>query len=147
MERSSEPLTDQELLEDFVRGDEESFDVLVQRHKLKLFSVAYRVLYHRQAAEDVVQRVFIRLAAQMNNLVKVRSVQAWLYAATLNLALDIQKTMRKRKEREKVAGNSSRPESPREVAMRSELRKELDLALAGLRNSLRMSDRCSRKSA
>jgi len=138
MGRSSESLTNKELLNGFVRGDEESFNVLVQRQKLRLFNLAYRVLYDRQSAEDVVQKVLIRLAERKDDLRKVRSVQAWLYAATLNLSLDMQKRMRRRKEREKVAGNSSRPESPREVAMRSELRKELDLALAGLRNSLRI---------
>lgn len=102
MERSGESLTDQELLEDFVGGDEESFDVLGQRHKVKLFNVACRVLFDKQAAEDVVQRVFIRLAQRRHELANVRSVQAWLYAATLNLSLDVQKTMRRRKEREKA---------------------------------------------
>ena len=131
-------MTDKELMESFVRGDEESFDALVQRHKERLFNVAYRVLYDRQAAEDVVQRVFIRLAERRDELADVRSVQAWLYAATLNLSLDLQKTMRRRKEREKAVEDSLRAEGPREVAMRSELRKELDLALAGLKNSLRI---------
>lgn len=138
MERSKEPMTDKELMDGFVRGDEESFDALVQRHKERLFNAAYRVLYDPQAAEDVVQRVFIRLAERRDELADVRSVQAWLYAATLNLSLDVQKTMRRRKEREKAVEDSSRTEGPREVAMRSELRKELDLALAGLKNSLRI---------
>jgi RNA polymerase sigma-70 factor (ECF subfamily) len=139
MEQSSQPVTDREFLDEFLRsGDEGAFTRLMERYKSRLFNVAFRVLYDRQAAEDVVQRVFVGLAERKADLAKVRSLQSWLYATTVNLSLDMLKTMRRRKVREKVAESSTGPESPRDVAMRSELRKELDLALAGLKNSLRI---------
>ncbi len=139
MEQSSQPVTDREFLDEFLRSaDERVFSRLMERYKSRLFNVAFRVLYDRQAAEDIVQRVFVGLAERKDDLAKVRSLQSWLYATTLNLSLDMLKTMRRRKVREKVAESSTGPESPRDVAMRSELRKELDLALAGLKNSLRI---------
>jgi len=42
MERSDQPPDDKELWQDFVlKGREESFHLLVQRHKLGLFNAAY----------------------------------------------------------------------------------------------------------
>ncbi|NQT81479.1 RNA polymerase sigma factor, partial [bacterium] len=139
MECSSQSLTDKELLDGFVRnGSEELFSVLVQRHKLALFNIAFRVLYDKHAAEDVVQKVFVKLVRRKDELINVRSPQPWLYATTLNLSLHIQESMQRRKKREDAGERSLRPETPREAAIRSELRKELDHALASLKHSFRV---------
>ena len=139
MERSDRSPTDKELLHDFARGGcEESFNVFLQRHKLTLFNIAYRVLYDSHGAEDVVQEAFIQLAAQKAKLANVQSPRSWLCAIALNLSLDMQKSMRRRKRREKAGEHLLSAEAPREAAIRSELRKELDLALASLKNSFRV---------
>ncbi len=139
MEDPSQKVTDEQLLEDFVRtGREEPFDVLVQRHKLVLFNLAYRVLYDRHAAEDVVQWAFIRLLERKNELEDVEALQWWLYKTALNLALDMKKTMRRRKHRERLAASSKTPLTPRDAAASEELRGELDIALARLKDSLRV---------
>jgi RNA polymerase sigma factor (sigma-70 family) len=139
MERSYQSLSDKELLGSFVRnGDEEAFNCLVQRHKLGLFNVAFRVLYDRHAAEDVVQRVFVRLVQRKAELANVRSPEPWLYATTLNLSIDVQRNAGSRRRREKAVGGFPGPETPRDVAMNAELRTELDMALRSLNNSLRI---------
>jgi len=139
VERSCQLLTDKELLDGFVRdGSEEFFSVLVQRHKLTLFNIAFRVLYDRQAAEDVVQKVFVKLVRRKDELINVRSPQPWLYATTLNLSLHMQESMQRRKKRERGKESSFAPETPRDVAMRAELRTELDAALVSLKNSIRV---------
>jgi RNA polymerase sigma-70 factor (ECF subfamily) len=139
VERSIQSLTDKELLDGFLRdGSEEALGTLIQRHKHTLFNIAFRVLYDRDAAEDVVQRVFIKLVRRKNELINIRSPQAWLYATTLNLSLDTQENMQRRKKRENAGERSLRPETPREAAIRSELRKELDRGLASLKHSFRV---------
>ena len=139
MERSNQSARDKALLDGFVReGREESFNALVQHYKLRLFNAAFRVLNDEHAAEDVVQKAFIKLLERRNELTEVRSLQSWLYKMALNLSLDMKKSMRRRKDREKAEKASSSPETPREAAFRGEVRKELELALAKLKDSLRI---------
>ncbi len=139
MEQFDKTVTDRELLEDFVRkGHEDSFNVLVQHYKLRLFNAAYRVLYDRHAAEDVVQKVFIALLERKNDLTKIESLDAWLYRTTLNISLNIKKGLLRRKQREESAATSSAAENPREAAARAEQRKQLDLALRKLKDSVRI---------
>ncbi len=139
MERSDSLPSERELWGEFVRtGREELFDALVQRYRSRLLNLAFRVLYDRQTAEDVVQRVFIRLLERRDKVANVGSIQSWLYRTTLNLSFDLKKSMRRRKRRESGMEIMGVPETPREAAAREELRKELDGALAKLKDSLRV---------
>lgn len=49
------------LLQKVVRGDRRSFEELYQRFSGVLFSTAYRVLNNQEAAEDVLQDVFVQI--------------------------------------------------------------------------------------
>ncbi|MDP2897187.1 MAG: sigma-70 family RNA polymerase sigma factor [bacterium] len=139
MEDFDRHISDRELLEDFVkRGHEDSFNVLVQDYKLRLFNVAFRVLHDRHAAEDAIQKVFLTLLEQKDQLADVESLQAWLYRTTLNVSLNIKKSRQRREEREKAGEASREGESPREAAAKAELREELDGALGKLKDSLRI---------
>jgi len=139
MEHFDQSVSDKELLEDFVkRGHEDSFSVLVHHYKLRLFNVAFHVLNDRYAAEDVVQKVFMRLLERKNELASVESLKSWLYRTALNLSLNMKRSTRRREDREKSDETYPTPESPREGAARAELRTELDLALTKLKASLRI---------
>ena len=50
-----------ELLQRIARGDRQSFEQLYDRFSGVLFSAAYRVLNNQEAAEDVLQDVFIQI--------------------------------------------------------------------------------------
>lgn len=139
MEPPNRSATDRALLDSFIQdGREESFDALLQRYKLKLLNLAFRVLYDRHAAEDVVQNVFIRLVQRKDELINLQSAQSWLYATTVYLSLNMQRTKRRMKKREQAAEGWTCPETPRQAAMRAEARKQLDVALASLKHSLRI---------
>ena len=62
---NSDPETDLAAEIDFLRqigqGDRRSFEALYDRFSGVLFSTAYRVLNNREAAEDVLQDVFIQI--------------------------------------------------------------------------------------
>ena len=49
------------LLQKVARGDRRSFEELYQRFSGVLFSTAYRVLNNQEAAEDVLQDVFVQI--------------------------------------------------------------------------------------
>jgi RNA polymerase sigma-70 factor (ECF subfamily) len=115
---------DRELWERFVsRGDEESFNFLVQRYKLRLFDVASRVLNDSHAAEDVVQRVFVRLLQRKKDLTEITSLESWLYKATLNLSLNVKKSVERRNRRETAEAVSPASATPREAAANARVAK------------------------
>lgn len=56
-----DPNAEIELLQQIARGDRRSFEALYDRFSGVLFSTAYRVLNNREAAEDVLQDVFVQI--------------------------------------------------------------------------------------
>jgi hypothetical protein len=65
----SEPLTDHVLLQRYVRaGDESAFAELVQRYAPLVMGLCWRILRHRQDAEDAFQAVFLVLARKAGTI-------------------------------------------------------------------------------
>jgi len=48
-------LPDQTLVEQFVAGDSKSFEILIERHRNRLFSYIYYMIKNRHKAEDIFQ--------------------------------------------------------------------------------------------
>jgi RNA polymerase sigma-70 factor (ECF subfamily) len=72
-----------------------------EAHAAGLGLYAQQWLNDRAAAEDVVQDVFLRLAAQRRPPPNVR---AWLYASVRNAAVDAARSASRRKRREEAVG-------------------------------------------
>jgi RNA polymerase sigma factor (sigma-70 family) len=54
-------LNDQELLEQFILGDSRAFEVIVKRHKEKIFTSILMLVKDKYLAEDIFQELFIRI--------------------------------------------------------------------------------------
>ena len=57
---SLQELSDQALVKQFAAGDSKSFEVLIERHKSRLFSYIYYSVKNRQEAEDIFQETCIK---------------------------------------------------------------------------------------
>lgn len=69
-----------------VSGDTDAFPEIVQRHRAKLFSVAYSMLKNRADAEEIAQDVFIRAHRALAKFRGDCSLATWLHRIALNLA-------------------------------------------------------------
>jgi RNA polymerase sigma-70 factor, ECF subfamily len=78
-------------------GDMDAFQVLVERHSIRLFQVAYRMTGNEQDAEDVVQESFLRAYKQLDRFESRAGFATWLHRIAVNCALDL---LRKRKRRD-----------------------------------------------
>ncbi|NCC71109.1 sigma-70 family RNA polymerase sigma factor [bacterium] len=58
---SYKDLTDQQLIDQYLEGKQICLEILIQRHKKKVFSYALMVLKDRQLAEDIFQDTFIKV--------------------------------------------------------------------------------------
>ena len=69
--------------------------VLFEQERPALLSISYRMLGERSAAEDVVQEVWLRFAAQTAEL---DNPSGWLRRVATNIAIDTLRSARARRE-------------------------------------------------
>ncbi len=59
-------LTDQELIDLYINGDEKAFELLLNRHRDKIFTSIYLFVKDQELAEDIFQDVFIKIIKSLN---------------------------------------------------------------------------------
>jgi len=83
-------LSDEQLVKDFIAGDCNSIDTLIERHKAKIFSYIVMCVKQQVLAEDIFQEAFIRV---INTLKKGRysdsgKFSSWVMRIAHNLIID-----------------------------------------------------------
>ena len=71
-----------------LKGDAESFRLLVDRYKNALFSASYRLIRNKDDAEDLVQEAFIKAYEHLAGFDQKRSFFTWLYTICINLTIN-----------------------------------------------------------
>ncbi|MBX2973260.1 MAG: sigma-70 family RNA polymerase sigma factor [Flavobacteriales bacterium] len=61
----SKVLNDQQLVHAYVEGDERAFELLLSRHKRKVWSHIYLLVRDRELTEDLFQETFIKVVHQL----------------------------------------------------------------------------------
>lgn len=74
-------LSDKELFSLVREDDFKAYEILYERHWPRLFEAAYKRLYSRQKAEDLIQELFISLYKRRNEIEISVSLQAYLNQA------------------------------------------------------------------
>jgi RNA polymerase sigma-70 factor (ECF subfamily) len=86
-----------ELLRKVGHGDRRSFEQLYERFSEVLFSIAYRMLKSQEAAEDVLQDVFVQIwkKAPLFDPARGRPM-TWAVTLTRNKAIDLMRSAQRR---------------------------------------------------
>jgi RNA polymerase sigma-70 factor (family 1) len=74
----SSSITDAELVFSIRNGDKHAFDVVYQRHWLRLFRIACRIITDENAAQDIIQDSFISFWEKGCHK-DIHSIEAYLY--------------------------------------------------------------------
>lgn len=85
---SEELMTDDELIEKTLSGDEEAFKMLVEKYKTPLYSYAFNMLSDEGRANDVFQEVFIKVFKNMGKYNRQGKFKAWVFKMANNLIMD-----------------------------------------------------------
>lgn len=120
------------LVERIRRGDAEAYGELVERHARRAFSIAYRLLGHREDAEDLVQDAFLAALEGIDGFDSSRPFGPWLYRIVTNRGLNARKARALRVTEEVPAETASRLPPPDRLVERSEAHARLAAALGAL---------------
>jgi len=72
-------------------GNLAAFEQLVADHERLVLRTAWRVLAHREDAQDAAQEVFLRLYKNVGKLRDDTAIEAWLYRVTMNVCQDLRR--------------------------------------------------------
>jgi RNA polymerase sigma-70 factor, ECF subfamily len=120
-------------------GDTAAFELLVRRYMRPAFAVAYRVVGHREDAEDVVQEAFLAALVHIGTFDTARRFGPWLYRIVVTRGLNFRKA-RSRRTTEALddAGVASGEPGPAVAAERAGLSVAIAAALQRLPERQRM---------
>ncbi len=129
-------LADEDLISLVQTNDAEAFAVLYDRHSRTAYSLAYRMMGERQAAEDLVQDAFLKLWRSAARYRPERgSVRSWLLAIVHNQAIDqLRSLSSRRRMQEKVEASAPKvqPSEAFSESWRNAQREQIREALKGL---------------
>ncbi len=130
--KASQQFPDLELARRSQAGDTEAFGELVSRHRDKIYTMVYRMVDNEHDACDLAQEGFVKAWQSIHQFEGRSSFYTWLYSITVNLTIS---SLRRKWRREEVELNDAIPSllpGPRVNYERTEIREQVDAALAKL---------------
>jgi RNA polymerase sigma-70 factor (ECF subfamily) len=118
-------------------GDRAAFDPLVQTYMRHAFRMAYRVVGHREDAEDLVQESFLAAYQYLDSFDTTRPFGPWLTRIVMNRGANLRRA-RARRETEPETDAVSPAPSALDDSTRREMRDVLTQAMATLNERQRM---------
>lgn len=128
---------DRELVARAKAGDETAVRDLVGRYQGQVFGLCYRMLAHRQDAEDMAQETFVRAIKSLDRWDQSRDFEPWLFSIAGNRCRTL---LAKRMRRpvtlplvDSVASRDGELQAVRQLA------EEVELALSAMREEYRQA--------
>uniref|UniRef100_A0A7V3RG83 RNA polymerase sigma factor n=1 Tax=candidate division WOR-3 bacterium TaxID=2052148 RepID=A0A7V3RG83_UNCW3 len=87
--------SDEAIIKAVKDGDIESFGILIERYKLHVYRLVYRMVHNRDNAEDLVQEVFIKAYIGLKGFKSGHKFTSWLYRIAMNHTLNFIKNEKK----------------------------------------------------
>ncbi len=82
---------DQQLIADYLAGDEQSLELLIGQYLKPIYSFVSRYVGNGQEAEDITQEVFVRVWRNLKKFDQDKSFKTWIFSIAKNASLDFLK--------------------------------------------------------
>ena len=80
--------SDEQLIADYLNGDEESLGRLVKRYLKPIYSFVYRYTGSITDAEDIAQKVFVKVWRNLKKFDQQKSFKTWIFAIAKNASIN-----------------------------------------------------------
>ena len=90
MEKQLQLQDDATLVQDYINGNERALEMLIKRHKLKIYNFIYSKVFDRDTAEDIFQETFIKVIKTLKRGVynEEGKFLPWIMRIAHNLVID-----------------------------------------------------------
>jgi RNA polymerase sigma-70 factor (ECF subfamily) len=88
--------TDEQLLVDYLAGDQLAFEELVKRYQTELYAFLHRFVSDAATAEDLFQETFIQVHRNARTFDATRKFRPWLFTIAANKARDFLRSSNRR---------------------------------------------------
>ncbi len=87
--------TDEQLVTNYLKGDEKALEVLIKRYLKPIYSFTFRFVGNPQEAEDITQEAFVKAWRKLKKFNSGRgNFKTWIFTIAKNTCLDWQKKKR-----------------------------------------------------
>ncbi len=83
--------TDQQLIENYLKGDEKSLELLVARYLKPIYGFVLSYVNDKEVAQDITQETFLKVWRNIKKIDKTKNFKSWLYTIAKNTAFDFLK--------------------------------------------------------
>jgi RNA polymerase sigma-70 factor (ECF subfamily) len=87
----------EDLMAGIAKGDDDAFEILVNRHQTSILNLIYRFVGDRTQAKDLAQEVFLGVWQSAKSYEPKAKFTTWIYRIATNLCLNELKSARHRK--------------------------------------------------
>ncbi len=84
--RALRDLTDSQVVQAFLDGEQRAFGELVRRYDNRLVNFVFRTVGDRERAQDLVQETFVRVYRHLHRVDQTKKFSTWIYTIASNLA-------------------------------------------------------------
>ncbi|WYP27593.1 RNA polymerase sigma factor [Alkalihalobacillus sp. FSL W8-0930] len=131
-------MSDQELVERILNGDQVAIQTLYDRYTKKLFSYIYSQTNHYHDSEELLQDVFFKAANHLSTFKKQASFKTWIFKIARHAIIDYYRSSYFRNQLARfIPGSEQQQESAQATVMRNEETKQLHHAINQLPLSYR----------
>jgi RNA polymerase sigma-70 factor (ECF subfamily) len=88
----------EQLIDGCLQGDQQAWNLIVQRYWRRVFNVAYKFVGRHDMAEDLTQDVFLKIFKALGTFDRRANFQTWLISVSRNLCIDHYRSVRKERE-------------------------------------------------
>jgi RNA polymerase sigma-70 factor, ECF subfamily len=126
MAKDIRDLADEEVMQLVQGGNPRAFELVYDRHGGAAFSLAYRMVGNRGAAEDIVQEAFLSIWRSRQRYDQARgSVRTWVLGIVHNRTIDaLRRSVVHDRRRETMEGVEERQEAPERTEVEAARREE-----------------------
>ena len=80
--------SDQQLVVNYIAGDEKSLEILIKRYLKSIYGFVYCYVGDKQEAEDITQEVFIRVWRNLKKFDQNKNFKTWIFSIAKNASFD-----------------------------------------------------------
>lgn len=80
--------TDEQLIADYLKGDEGALEILIKRYLKPIYSFTFRFVGDSATAEDITQETFVRVWRNLKKFDKNKKFKTWIFSIAKNASID-----------------------------------------------------------